>query len=155
MSPRLDREADLHGLFFCSGFGLALGWGAVGAIGREPVRAIEDGERATAGRGGPRRPVKQPLHAAPRARPQPAKMPLADPQKLASINAAQLVAAMRPDRIRDPGRSYLGRHSICPVKNLTDHALPKPDISCATDIRLTKDLCDEVGPLSMTRKAQC
>src|SRR3954471_15482310 len=47
---------------------------------------------------------------------QPAKVPLAHPQQLRRLYAAQLLRLMRPNRIDDPGHSDLRQHAIPPVK---------------------------------------
>ena len=48
--------------------------------------------------------------------PQAAKMPLAHPQQIRRVNAAQLLLAMQQDRIRNPGHPNLRQHSISPAK---------------------------------------
>src|SRR4051794_30671483 len=47
---------------------------------------------------------------------QPAKVPLAHPQQLRRLYAAQLLRLMQPNRIDDPGHSDLRQHAIPPVK---------------------------------------
>src|SRR3954464_1408341 len=47
---------------------------------------------------------------------QPAKVPLAHPQQLRCLHAAQLLRLMQPNRIDDPGHSDLRQHAIPPVK---------------------------------------
>src|SRR3954454_7633373 len=47
---------------------------------------------------------------------QPAKVPLAHPQQLRRLYAAQLLRLMQPNRIDDPGHSALRQHAIPPVK---------------------------------------
>src|SRR4051795_6422381 len=47
---------------------------------------------------------------------QPAKVPLAHPQQLRCLHAAQLLHLMQPNRIDDPGHSDLRQHAIPPVK---------------------------------------
>src|SRR6185436_4881853 len=64
---------------------------------------------------------------------QPAKVPLAHPQQLRRLHAAQLPRLMQPNRIDDPGHSDLRQHAIPPVNARTDRVLPNPDISRVTD----------------------
>src|SRR4051794_631915 len=47
---------------------------------------------------------------------QPAKLPLAHPQQLRCLHAAQLLRLMQPNRIDDPGHPDLRQHAISPVK---------------------------------------
>src|SRR4051812_28393214 len=47
---------------------------------------------------------------------QPAKVPLAHPQQLRRLYAAQLLRLMQPNRIDDPGHSDLRQHAIPPAK---------------------------------------
>ena len=78
--------------------------------------------------------INQPFLAPIRAGvPQPTEMPLAQSQKLACLHTAQPSRAMRPDRIRHPRHPNLRQHAILRSKNRTNHVLPKPDISLATD----------------------
>src|SRR5215217_373314 len=64
---------------------------------------------------------------------QPAKVPLAHPQQLRRLHAAQLPRLMQPNRIDDPGHSDLRQHAIPPVNTRTDRVLPNPDISRVID----------------------
>src|SRR6185437_810694 len=64
---------------------------------------------------------------------QPAKVPLAHPQQLRRLHAAQLPRLMQPNRIDDPGHSDLRQHAIPPVNTRTDRVLPNPGISRVTD----------------------
>src|SRR3954465_14466561 len=47
---------------------------------------------------------------------QPAKVPLAHPQQLRCLHAAQLPRLMQPNRIDDPGHSDLRQHAIPPAQ---------------------------------------
>src|SRR3954451_11305207 len=47
---------------------------------------------------------------------QPPKVPLAHPQQLRRLYAAQLLRLMQPNRIDDPGHSDLRQHAIPPAK---------------------------------------
>src|SRR6185312_15229464 len=47
---------------------------------------------------------------------QPAEMPLAHPQQLRRLHAAQLPRLMQPNRIDDPGHSDLRQHAIPPAQ---------------------------------------
>src|SRR6185312_1278335 len=47
---------------------------------------------------------------------QPAKVPLAHPQQLRRLHAAQLPRLMQPNRIDDPGHSDLRQHAIPPAQ---------------------------------------
>src|SRR5689334_15549043 len=47
---------------------------------------------------------------------QPAKVPLAHPQQLRRLDAAQLPRLMQPNRIDDPGHSDLRQHAIPPAQ---------------------------------------
>src|SRR3954467_3157101 len=47
---------------------------------------------------------------------QPAKVPLAHPQQLRCLHAAQLLRLMQPNRIDDPGHSDLRQHAIPPAQ---------------------------------------
>src|SRR3712207_961523 len=47
---------------------------------------------------------------------QAAEMPLADPQQLRCLDAAQLLRLMQPNRIDDPGHSDLRQHAIPPAQ---------------------------------------
>src|SRR4051812_24288110 len=47
---------------------------------------------------------------------QPAKVPLAHPQQLRRLYAAQLLRLMQPNRIDHPGHSDLWQHAVPPVK---------------------------------------
>src|SRR3954471_6980401 len=48
---------------------------------------------------------------------QPAKVPLAHPQQLRRLYAAQLPRLMQPNRIDDPGHSDLRQHAIPPAQS--------------------------------------
>ena len=61
------------------------------------------------------------------------KMPLAHPQKLSRLQAAQLPSPITPNRLNDPSHPYLRQHSDPSGLNRTNRLLRKPDISCATD----------------------
>src|SRR5687768_9338166 len=47
---------------------------------------------------------------------QAAEMPLAHPQQLRCLHAAQLLRLMQPNRIDDPGHSDLRQHAIPPAQ---------------------------------------
>src|SRR5438874_2604673 len=90
--------------------------------------------------GSPTSPINQalrPVGLVPLA--QPAKMPLADPQKLRGLHAAQSPASIPLQRLNIARHSHLGSHPDPPVwnisKNRTDRLLPNPDIPSATDRR--------------------
>src|ERR671928_160018 len=68
---------------------------------------------------------------------QTAEMALADAEQFRGLQAAQLTPVIAPDRIDNPGHSYLRQHAIPPAQNRTDPVLPNPDISRATDISCT------------------
>ena len=67
--------------------------------------------------------------------PQPTEMTLAQSQQLPSFHAAQSSRSMRPYRIQYTRHPNLRQHVISRSKNRTNHALPNPDISLATDTR--------------------
>src|SRR5277367_5764854 len=60
-------------------------------------------------------------------------MTLAKSQQLPSLNATQSPRTMRDDRIQYTRHPNLRQHVISRFKNRTNHALPNPDISLATD----------------------
>src|SRR5919206_1884365 len=64
---------------------------------------------------------------------QTAEMALADAEQFGRLLAAQFTSVPAPDRIDNPGHSYLRQHAIPPALNRTDCVLPNPDISRATD----------------------
>src|SRR5919206_598657 len=72
---------------------------------------------------------------------QTAEMALADAEQFRGLHAAQLTPVIAPDRIDNPGHSYLRQHAIPPALNRTDRVLPNPDISRATDSTLSKPQC--------------
>src|SRR5919199_981450 len=78
---------------------------------------------------------------------QTAEMALADAEQFGGLHAAQLTPVIAPDRIDNPGHSYLRQHAIPPAQNRTDRVLPNPDISSATDSCLSRmvDSTDAIG----------
>src|SRR3984885_15771549 len=65
--------------------------------------------------------------------PQPTEMPLTQSQQLPTSHATQSSRTMRDDRIQYTRHPNLRQHVISRFKNRTNHALPNPDISLATD----------------------
>src|SRR4029077_12319367 len=84
---------------------------------------------------------------------QPAEMPLADPQQLGCLDAAQPPTPIPLQRLHIPCHPYLGLHPDPPIwnpsKNRTDRLLPNPDISSATDIGNLENLRPEYSVAMM------
>src|ERR687886_2914080 len=77
---------------------------------------------------------------------QTTEMALADAEQFGGLHAAQLTPVIAPDRIDNPGHSYLRQHAIPPAQNRTDRVLPNPDISSATDTEAAKHLAGRADP---------
>src|SRR4029453_1001865 len=74
-------------------------------------------DRCPPARGPPAPAIHDPLcPGAPMGAPHPAKVPLAHPQQLRCLDAAQLPRLMQPNRIDDPGHSDLRQHAIPPAQ---------------------------------------